>query len=432
MRWTSLGLVAVAAACGDNGDSGALLTVVAVDGPDSATRIELVLANASSDTIETADQRAQAGDLAQEEVRYYRQRAIAGEVKEIDRVDGFRVRIEPNEELVTERDLIPFLIAFDKDDHISGIGWFADANGEPDKIEIRADVLRVFEITMAPMTETAGEGGIGTGEVLTVSCQSVRSGLAFQPGGVQLRLLLPDPTRDGATTDASERELDMDCDGAVALVDDCDDLRGEFHRGAVELCDGMDHDCDFRRLELVTCGGLSSTCGETEGVQLCVDTADGQLTNACVESPACTCAANPAACDTRCVLTFDGPVGDGAKTMCDPQLDPALPIPGCGASCTVEVLDRPNDEFRADIALENDLNFTTKLTSVPGKLQLRVRHVGVNPVTAGAGLPVGSVFLAVTPATTNVAFQIPIALVLEGGPVVCGPDGADLVCVIQP
>lgn len=421
MRSTSLLMIWCVAACSKL-DDGALLSIdTAGAGPQTAGRIEILLANAKDSAItEVDDQRVRAGDLAQHGVRYYRQRASAGVVENVAPVDGFRVRIEPNGELVAEKDLIPFLIAYDGADQIIGIGSFLDANGQPDKIEIRSDVLRVYDITMVAMTQVAGDAAIETGQVLPVECGPIRSGLAFRPGDTELRLLLP----DRAHTDASDRPLDMDCDDVPADQGDCDDLRGEFHPGAVEACDGMDHDCDFRRLELVTCGGISTACGETEGVQLCADTDDGAVAGDCTVEPVCACANGT--CGSFCRLGFEGGDGVPTKTMCDPQIDTAVAIPGCGTLCTVEVLERPGDEFRVTIAHDNDTNFTTKLHDVPAKLQIKVEHVGPNPVTGNPATAVGGFFLAVLPNGGNQVIPLPVGLVLEAQSQTCDPNPASV------
>jgi hypothetical protein len=420
MRSTSLLMMLSVAAC-SKVDDGTLLNIdTAGGGPESAARVEILLANAKDTAItEVDDQRVRAGDLAQEGVRYYRQRASAGEVENVAPMNGFRVRIEPNEELVAEKDLVPFLVAYDANEQIIGIGSYVDANGQPDKIEIRDDLLRVYDITMVAMTQVTSDAGVETGMVLPVECGNFRSGLAFQPGDTELRLLLPDRSQD-RLTDATERALDMDCDGVLADRGDCDDLRGEFHPGAIEACDGMDHDCDFRRLELVPCNGIATTCGETEGVQLCADTVQGgAVAGACTAEPVCECANGT--CGSFCLLGFQSIDGVAAKTMCDPQIDAGVAIPGCGALCTVEVVERPGDEFRVTIALENDPNFTVKLHDVPAKIQIKVEHVGPNPVTGDPATGVGGFFLAVLPNGSSQVISIPVGLVLEAQGQTCNP-----------
>jgi hypothetical protein len=432
MRSTSLGLLLVVAACA-GGEDGALLNVVADSGPGSATRIELLLANAKADMIHEVDnQRVRAGDFAQEGVRYYRQRAVAGEVTDIERVDGFRVRIEPNPELVAEKDLIPFLIAYDGD-QIIGIGSHLDGNGQPTKIEIRDDLLRVFDITMTSLTQTTGEDGVATGQALVVDCATFRSGIAFQPGATEFRLLLPDRSQDATATDATSRVLDMDCDTVPADDGDCDDLRSDFHAGAPETCDGMDYDCDARRVELVTCGGITSACGETEGVQLCVDPTAGFTTpSVCQAAPECQCVNGT--CGNRCALAFAVSANGPDVTTCDPQIQPSLVVPGCGAMCTVEVVQRADDRFRATIAFETSTSFTTKLHDVPGKIQLRVEDVGSDPLTGGPDDAVGGIFLVVIPNGTNVARSIPIGLVLANEPIqLCDSEGTlPMPCTLEP
>src|SRR5687767_11606132 len=121
-------LVLVVAACGS--EEGTILTVTAPDGPDNVARLEIVLANADPTTItELQDQRVAPNMLAGESARYYRQRATAGAITDVGGVDGFSVRIEPNLVMVPEKTFVPFLVAFDAQDNVVGIGAVLDTAG---------------------------------------------------------------------------------------------------------------------------------------------------------------------------------------------------------------------------------------------------------------------------------------------------------------
>ena len=325
MRLLSFGLIVVAA-CGDS-QQGALLTVNAPDGPSTASRIEIVLASANPATIDDIPlQRQRPTDLSGEPVRYYRQRATAGVVPiGANGMDSFAVRLEADGS-VPDDALIPFLVARDDNNTILGIGAYLE-NDRPAPVTIVPGQLLGYEITMTALTVTAGTNGIGDNQVLTVRCDGFDSGIAWKPGATQFRLLLPDRSNDAAAVDASGRTLDMDCDGAEALHDDCDDLRSEFHIGADEVCDGLDYDCDSRRLEVVSCP-VATGCNGTPGVQLCADVNAGSTIGSCARDPSCACQVNNNC--NRCAIPFTD--AGQQKGLCEPYLSNPITIPVCLAA----------------------------------------------------------------------------------------------------
>jgi len=400
MRWTVV--VVALAACGRS-DEGALLVL---DAPEGATaqRIEIILASPTA-VVDVAEQRVQPSSLAQEAVRYYRQRAITGELTDVGVLDGFAVRLEPNLD-VAEDALIPILIAYDEQDQITAIGAVLD-QGMPAPVAIGEDELLRFDVAMTPLVVTDGENGLATGEVLTVDCASERSGIAWKPSATQLRLLLPDRSQDPDATDASTRTSDLDCDGHEAVADDCDDLRSAFHAGAVEACDGLDHDCDARSQELVSCMPTGTTpCGETTGVGICADGADA-ITVACTAEPECACADGTCA---ACTIHFAG--RDPLVSPCTPAIAQLVRLDDCALGCSVEVLNRLGDPFRVLLALPGTNNFAEKLTGVTESIAIEVQ--GVGEVVGAADQIVGGIFLAVTPIdaaspTTLQSFAIKLA-----------------------
>jgi hypothetical protein len=416
MRW--LTWVLVVAACGGN-EEGALLVLDAPEGV-TAQRIEIVLVSTERDAIVDIDgQRVQPTELAMEPVRYYRQRALTAAITEVGTLQGFALRLEPNDEL-PEGELIPFLIAYDDRDRVGAIGAVLDANGQPTAIEIIPDQLLRFEVAMQALAETDGAQGIATGQAMSIDCETfTRSGIAWQPGATQLRLLLPDRSQDPGATDASERLLDMDCDGKKAF-EDCDDLRSAFHPGAPESCDGMDMDCDFRLHELVTCDHEGSSCGDPTGIAICAE--GNGTTTACEESPECAC--EDGSCAT-CIVPFEGLDG-GPAEPCAPAIESALAITDCGGDCEVEVLPRPGDPWRVQIALPPTGTFGPKLSNVVDKVMLQVD--GVDALAAGSGDIVGGVFLRVTNAVGT--HQVSFALKLASQSTTCpAAEIAPMICL---
>lgn len=407
-------------ACGGT-EEGALLVL---DAPEGATaqRIEIILASADPATIEDVEnQRVQPTDLAQEPVRYYRQRAITGELDNVGTLAGFSVRLEPNLD-VPEGELIPILFAYDAQDQLTAIGAVLD-NGMPRPVEIIDGQLLRFDVAMTVVAQTDGLDGIGDNEAVVVDCTGFRSGVAWRSGETQLRLLLPDRSQDGEATDASTRKSDMDCDDHKAIADDCDDLRSEFHFGAVEACDGLDHDCDFRSQELVPCEGITTACGLTSGVGICLDRPGATSANtiACTAEPECAC--EDGNC-SFCTIAFEG--GDGLPSSpCTPSVAHDVFVVACGGSCAVEVLSRAGDPFRTRISLPGTGQFSDKLTNVTSKIDVEVE--AFSDLAAAGSEIVGGIFLSVTPAD-GPASQMSLAIKLAQSASTCGPAPDTMVC----
>lgn len=421
MRWIHVVGMTAAAACGGK-EQGALLVLDAPEGTE-VSRIEIALASAETDDIVDVDgQRVEPSDLAMEPVRYYRQRAVTGAISEVGTLDGFQLRLEPNLDNVPEGLLIPFLIAYDADDRVAAIGAVLDAERNPTHIEIVPDQLARFDVAMQVLVETDGAEGIATNEAMAIDCEAfTNSGIAWQPGARQLRLLMADRSQDPEATDASERPLDMDCDGRKAF-EDCDDLRSEFHPGAPESCDGFDHDCDFRPHELVACDLANPSACSAQGVTACVEASATEL--GCQQTPECACEGGACA---SCVIPFSG--GDGIPSQpCDPAVETSLAIPDCNFSCEVEVLRRPGDPFRVEIAKQSDMVFGDKLVDVPDKIMVRVSEA--EAVTAAPNDVIGGIFLLVT--SPNRTFQLDYAVALAGQSTTCPLDLADMACTNSP
>ncbi len=395
-----------------------------VEAPDAtAKRVEILLASADPVTIEDVDSQRIAPTAVQSEpVRYYRQRAITGKVDNVGSLDGFAVRLEPNVE-IPEGALIPILVGFDDQDQITAIGAVMD-NGMPAPVEIAEDQLLRFSVTMNAMAP-AGEDGVGPNEVVSVDCDSFRSGIAWRPGATQLRLLLPDRGTDLEATDASGRALDLDCDGVLAASGDCDDLRGEFHTGAEEKCDGMDYDCDLRAQELVSCD-VATTCGQTTGVGICSDRPGiGNPpvgTVACAPDPECACVNGNCA---ECVINFEDADGGAEVTPCTPALAIHVFLAACQGACSVAVLERADDPFRISISLPDANMFSNKVTGVVDKIDIRAE--AADPLTAGANDIVGGIFLAIVRPDGDTA-QLSFAIRLDEQTGVCLADGNVMTC----
>lgn len=403
-------LVLVVAACG--AEEGALLQIRAPEGPENVARLEIVLAN--ENLIETVDgQRLAPRDFAgSEDVRYYRQRATAGELHAVGRADGFLVRLEPNIAMVPEKTFIPFLVAYDAQDNVVGVGAVLDETGEPTSILVEGGGARKYYVDMVALVPMDPALGMGERESLHVVCGAQRgpwtSGIAWRPAGTQLRLLLADRSEDPGATDASERPADLDCDGHAATETDCDDLRPMFHAGRQDACDGMDQNCDGARTTLEAC---SNAACASDGVQLC-DDRTGEPIGACVASSACACANGPCA---HCALAYRTTPDAAKQAPCAPAVG-KLHVAGCadGVACTVEVVST-TAPWVGFISTAPLAGFTTKVTGVTSEVYVELKLGGTTDVAAQPGQSAGTLSLMITQGTQSRLLPVDIQL-FEGGP----------------
>lgn len=388
--------VSVSGACSNAPDDGAILTFQTPGGTMTATRVEVVLANASPASISAIDnQRRQPGSLDDDGVRYYRQRARGGEIEGTKTVTGWQLRIEPDLATSTDEQFIPFAFVYDGDALI-GIGSVLDAAGEPMPVDIQAGVITTYDVTVTAVHAVGDEDPLDAGGARTVTCfqrdQSPwKSGYAWSTATHELRLLLPDVGADPAGTDATGRAADLDCDAHPADASDCDDVRGAFFNGAAESCDGLDTNCDGLRYMATGCTQGSVACnvaGGQNGVQICDDNAG--TVSACTPTAGCLCsAANGTSGCARCAVVFTG--ATTSKVACSPSVGKLhLSCPSSG--CTVEVAGATNG-WRGYVGLSETGAFSTKVTGAPGYVFLEVKRSGT---LASTQAPVGEIYLLVT------------------------------------
>lgn len=383
-------LVMLVAACGS--EEGTILTVSAPEGPDNVARLEIVLANADPKTItELADQRIAPTMLAGETARYYRQRATAGAIEGVGTADGFSIRIEPNLVMVPEKTFIPFLVAFDAQDNVVGIGAVLDVEGQPSAVTIEGGGTVQYIVEMVALEPMDPALGMGDRESMHVRCgddQRWTSGVAWRPGTTQLRLLLADRAADPAATDATDREADLDCDGHVAGRGDCDDLRAAFNPAMPEQCDGFDSNCDSARTSVQSCNGSQCASG---GLQLC-DDRTGEPIGACVADAQCRC---EGAGDCRQCSIPSKATPTTAKAPCAPAVG-KMHFPACAtetAPCTIEVLG--NGPWIGYLGPSPTGPFSTKLDVTVGYAYLEAKLSGTNEVTE-QNAALGSLHLVIT------------------------------------
>ena len=428
MRRLSWLAVLVFAGCDSGPNDGAILTFETPEGPMTATKLEVVLANSAETAIsEIANQRREPGSRADDAVRYYRQRAVGGTIEGTTGVSGFTLRIEPDMTTTTDESFIPFVFAYDAD-RLIGIGVIEDDNGDPTHALVTPGTRTSYTVTMSTVQALENEDApVDRGTARVVSCSNRAdlgggapwtSGVAWfptadpaRPNGRarQLRLLLPDVGADPMATDATTRAADLDCDTHPADASDCDDLRRAFYDGAAETCDGLDTNCDSQRYLAQPCTPSNATCPVApttpSGVQLCDD--DAGTLGACTPSAACLCAAGTSAYCTSCTVDFPGGT-TSAKTACSPSVGKIL-LPMCQSPsvCTVEVAAGTNG-WRGRISTMETGGFTTKLAGLHNAVYLEVKRSGSLPASTTS---IGEVYLLVTNAQGTVT--LPVQMLMD-------------------
>lgn len=419
-RFALLALLLGSGGCSSAPSEGAILTFQTPAGPMTATRVEVVLANASTDAISEIDnQRRQPGSLEDDGVRYYRQRARGGEIEGAKTVTGFELRIEPDMGTSTDEQFIPFAFLYDGDTLI-GVGSVLDAAGEPTAVEIKPGVITSYDVTVTAVHDVAADDALDAGGARTVTCFSRdqapwKSGYAWStPDGThELRLLLPDVGTDAAATDATERAADLDCDAHPADASDCDDVRGAYFNGAAESCDGLDTNCDGQRYMATGCTQTAVACnvaGGQNGVQICDDNAG--TVSACTPTAGCACNSigGNGSC-ARCAVVFTG--ATASKAACSPSVG-KLHLEACPPNgCTVEVAGATNG-WRGYVGLTETGAFSTRITGAPGYLYLEAKRGGTIMQTQA---PVGEIFLLVT--GDQGTFTMPVQLDMYPGTDAC-------------
>jgi hypothetical protein len=364
MRCRLLVPILLVAACDDQG---AHLTLHAAAGPVKAEAFEIVLA--SPDLVPVIDnQRVSPTAFTNETVTYYLQRTTAGGIAtgKIDAVDGFTVQVEPGAG-ITDKAFIPFVVLYDQDEHVVGMGTFhADDQSPPSPILVPRGKVDLYPIEVESVTEVTDRHAVDAQQAMQVDCTRAdqttwRSGLVWRPkSGGELRLMFPD---DPSSDDATGRALDMDCDDHVVAPGDsgpdCDDTRERFHRGAEEVCDDEDTNCDGVPYVVVPCtaSNICSSPTSTMGYALCDDTTGVQAS--CQSDVSCLCGtgASTTGC-ARCLIDYAAAmtVGDiapcqpgigvlAAPTFCAQQTPCNVVVVGARGGWDAEVARTPQDPF---------------------------------------------------------------------------------------
>jgi hypothetical protein len=375
------------AACSD---AGAHLTLRAPDGPVNATTFEVVLASPALVPV-IPNQRVSPKTTTQETVTYFLQRTAAGATGgAVGTVDGFTILVEPDAE-VADQTFIPFVLLYDDASQLVGVATYEPDPTvvQPSPIFVQHGQVAKYDLAVEPVTEVADTGPVATRDAMPVKCtrddqSTFLSGVVWRPrGSGELRLLLPD---DPSSTDATQRMLDLDCDGhAVTETDttaDCDDTRARFHAGAKEQCDGEDWNCDAVPYVVLPCTGSPLCSSSNTGYQLCDDTS-GTL-GACSADVACICASNPTSTScVRCVLQFAHGNTLGEVAPCQPGVGTLSTQGVCeNTTCTVDVVS-VRGGWDVGVGQTSAGPFLPTVANITGQFAIRAKR----PEGSGASLP---------------------------------------------
>lgn len=387
MRSLGLSLIALTSIVGCT-ETGAHLTLeTSPDGPTTATSFRVVLA-AYDQFPEVRSQRVAPGDRTTVPVTYFLQQTVAGgESQDIEKLDGFTVRIAPDND-IDETRYIPFLVLYDGD-KIAGIATYrllVDTVMVPSPILVMTDEIDKYVLTVEKATQQDDPTvALGAGEARVVTCThddgtEYESGIVWRASdGEEYRILLPN---DGSL-DATGRPLDMDCDDHAVTAEtsheDCDDTRDVYYRGAADTCDGLDTNCDGATTWAESCpfsttGNICNSPFGITGVRLC-DEATQQMTD-CAATAYCGC--NVSGGCHACIVPFEpslvDPLDDSFQHPCQPIVG-AYPTPRCSVDkpCDIEIL-AVRGEWKVKISPPTTNQWGSRATGITGTLAIKVEH----------------------------------------------------------
>ncbi|HEY5927545.1 MAG TPA: putative metal-binding motif-containing protein [Kofleriaceae bacterium] len=408
-------------------DTGAHLTLSAPDGPGAVTSFKVVLATPEH-VPSVGGQRTAPALVETQTVSYYLQRTIAGGTHgKIDAVDGFAIRVEPDPAM-TETQFIPFVLMYEGEQIVAVATFYAPGGAMPSPILVLRDEIDKYVLDVEPVVQVGDLDPVATGNVRVVECtredqSTFTSGIVWRPrGGGEMRLLFPN---DGGL-DATERELDLDCDLHPVTVEssnkDCDDTRDWFHRDIQDTCDGYDTNCDGLQSLVVACTGANvcTDSNTTTGIALCNDRTGEQ--SRCESDPQCACAAGTSAC-SRCMLSNELGTSTGMLKACQPSIG-FIHLEGCedAAQCRVDVAS-VGGGWKAEVSPDVQ-PYTFGLSAQIGyKLVLRVRRPEgpVVEIPGIRGTSTGDIVLAVQ--TANLTYLRAIDLQFETDGATCQGTG---------
>src|SRR5690606_20477497 len=87
-------------------------------------------------------------------VTYYLQRTIAGGTSDIGPVDGATIRIAPDG-AIADTSFIPFVLIYDDDGKIVGIGTYDGGDGRPASIYVQSEQVDKYTLTIETVTQVA-------------------------------------------------------------------------------------------------------------------------------------------------------------------------------------------------------------------------------------------------------------------------------------
>lgn len=412
-------LIAVALLAGCT-DTGAHLTLSAPQGPDNAESFEVVLVAPDPIPSVNSQRVAPADGSTLQTVSYFRQRTRAGDSTKIGDVDGFTVRIAPDES-IPDTQFIPFVIMHDASGAITGIATYRDGNPLPGAILVMRDEIDKYKLTVERVTEPADDlAQLQAGQARRITCthddgRDYPSGIVWRPlEGGEYRILFPN---DGGL-DATGRDLDLDCDQYAVTAEssrpDCDDTRDWFHREADETCDGYDTNCDTLQTVVTTCDlDTPNLCndpfapGPGTGIQLCNEST--QHTTDCRASATCACAGGTC---RYCKVPF-AYTNTQAIQPCQPAAGLLQYLPGCSTTspCDLEIVGMRGG-WKVELSAREQNLWSNRAYDVMGAVDIRAKRPEGDTFTQPGqpSMALADVDIAIITATTTTLLTLQLRL----------------------
>jgi hypothetical protein len=188
-------------------------------------------------------------------------------------------------------------------------------------------------------------------------------------------------------------------------------MRAKFHRGAEDICDGLDTNCDGAQVMATDCTSTNVSCTNpmtntpVPGVELC-DDRSGQ-TLGCHANATCGCIAGTGC--VSCIAQVTAGSTQDFVRPCQPAIGMLSTYGKCSVNepCDVEVVST-SDEWRIEIAPTGTTSFGLRAYGVTESMLIKAKH-GPDATYEQMG------------AALSTLSDVTLALILKNGAVIYTP-----------